>query len=208
MSKCRMLKKTTSEKLKFGSNKTKNRIYYEWIGKTIYEKLRYKKLKRKQLKSKWNFRKWTKNKRESEFCSNNVFSLYFKFREKKLDTAKPVAVPPLNLDGSIQSTDRCTLPIAWAKFTRIPTRAFGKIPENMNSADHVTQGLTPSHIPKLWLQPPDLLSTRQDSWYFPRTVIPTYALHKRHKFRRRSLKLKNFQHGVDYSTPLEWCSSQ
>ncbi|XP_075248397.1 uncharacterized protein LOC142341355 [Convolutriloba macropyga] len=40
------------------------------------------------------------------------------------------------------------------------------IPGKMNPADHGTQGLTPSDIPKMWLQPPDFLSKPQDSWNF------------------------------------------
>ena len=40
------------------------------------------------------------------------------------------------------------------------------IPGKMNPADHGTRGLNPTDIPKLWLQPPDFLSTPQESWIF------------------------------------------
>ena len=41
-----------------------------------------------------------------------------------------------------------------------------------NPADHGIQGLTPSDIPKLWLQPPDFLSTPQDSCCFAEDSDP------------------------------------
>ena len=40
------------------------------------------------------------------------------------------------------------------------------IPGRINPADHGTRDLTPTDIPKLWLQLPDFLSTPQDSWKF------------------------------------------
>ncbi|XP_075264070.1 uncharacterized protein LOC142355956 [Convolutriloba macropyga] len=46
------------------------------------------------------------------------------------------------------------------------------IPGKMNPADHGTRGLNPSDIPKLWLQPPDFLSTPQDSWIFAEDSDP------------------------------------
>ncbi|XP_075241602.1 uncharacterized protein LOC142336577 [Convolutriloba macropyga] len=45
-------------------------------------------------------------------------------------------------------------------------------PGKMNPADHGTRGLNPSDIPKLWLQPPDFLSTPQDSWIFAEDSDP------------------------------------
>ena len=46
------------------------------------------------------------------------------------------------------------------------------IPGKMNPADHGTRGLNTSDIPKLWLQPPDFLSTPQDSWIFAEDSDP------------------------------------
>ena len=46
------------------------------------------------------------------------------------------------------------------------------IPGKMNPADHGTRGLNPSDIPKLWLQPPDFLSTPQNSWIFAEDSDP------------------------------------
>ena len=46
------------------------------------------------------------------------------------------------------------------------------IPGKMNPADHGTRGLTPSDIPNLWPQPPDFLSTPQDSWNFAEDSDP------------------------------------
>ena len=46
------------------------------------------------------------------------------------------------------------------------------IPGKMNPADHGTRGLNPSDIPKLWLHPPDFLSTPQDSWIFAEDSDP------------------------------------
>ncbi|XP_075259131.1 uncharacterized protein LOC142350984 [Convolutriloba macropyga] len=47
-----------------------------------------------------------------------------------------------------------------------------RIPGKLNPADHGTRGLNPSDIPKLWLQPPDFLSTPQDSWIFAEDSDP------------------------------------
>ena len=53
--------KTTSEKWKSGSKKTRPRINYEWIGKTIYKKHPIQKIEKSVKKSKWNCRMWTEN---------------------------------------------------------------------------------------------------------------------------------------------------
>ena len=71
------------------------------------------------------------------------------------------------------------------------------------SLDHGTQGLNPSDMPKLWLQPPDFLSTPQDSWIFAEDSDPQICAAQATQLQ--TLRLKNFQHGVDYSTLLEWC---
>ena len=80
-------KKPTSEK-----RKTRSRMSCEWIGKNHLEK-----------KSGPKNRKNSKNQSEMaaceqktatvkpNFCSNTVFSLYFKIRAKKIHAAKPLA---------------------------------------------------------------------------------------------------------------------
>ena len=47
---------------------------------------------RKTAKLTWNCRMWTKTTTEKpNFCSNTVFSLYFKIRAKNIHAAKPLA---------------------------------------------------------------------------------------------------------------------
>ncbi|XP_075243710.1 uncharacterized protein LOC142337962 [Convolutriloba macropyga] len=76
--------------------------------------------------------------------------------------------------GWTQSKQRQKMYIAnrLTKFTRILTPTIGDIPGKRNPADHGTRGLNPSDIPKLWLRPPDFLSTLQDSWNFAEDSDP------------------------------------
>ena len=65
---------------------------YEWIGKIIKKKVRSKKLKKKLKKQSEIAACEQKTTREkTTFCSNTVFSLYFKIRARKLHAAKPFA---------------------------------------------------------------------------------------------------------------------
>ena len=86
-------KKSTSEKWKFNSN---NKLGLQWAVNG------FRKLFRKKYDPK-NRKKNSKNQSEiaaceqktttekPNFCSNTVFSLYFKFRAKKIHAAKPLA---------------------------------------------------------------------------------------------------------------------
>ena len=64
--------------------------------------------------------------------------------------------------GRIQSKQRQKMYIA-NRLTKIHENSnpdnWRHIPRIMNPADHGTRGLNPSDVPKLWLQPPDFLST-------------------------------------------------
>ena len=67
---------------------------------------------------------------------------------------------------------------------------WSHIPGKMNPADHGTRGLTPSDILKLWLETPTFWAHLMVLGTSPRTVIPTYVLHKRYNFRRLSFRFK------------------
>ena len=77
--------------------------------------------------------------------------------------------------GWIQSKQRQKMYIA-NRLTKIHENFnpenWRHIPGKMNPPDHGTRGLTPSDIPKLWLQPPEYLSTPQDSWNFAEDSDP------------------------------------
>ncbi|XP_075259919.1 uncharacterized protein LOC142351662 [Convolutriloba macropyga] len=77
--------------------------------------------------------------------------------------------------GWIQSKQRQKMYIA-NRLTKIHENSnqenWRHIPGKMNPADHGTRGLTPSDIPKLWLQPPEFLSKPQDSWNFAEDSDP------------------------------------
>ena len=78
--------KTTSEKWKFNSNKT---LGLEWttngLGKPFRKKIRSKKSE-KNSKNWGEIAAWEQKTttEKATFCSNTVFSLYFKIRAKKL----------------------------------------------------------------------------------------------------------------------------
>ena len=71
--------------------KTRPRMSCEWIGKTIWKKIRSKKSKnsKNQCEIAACEQKTTTDK--PNFCSNTIFSLYFKIRAKKIHAAKPLA---------------------------------------------------------------------------------------------------------------------
>ena len=71
--------------------KTRPRTDYEWIGKTISEKIRSKKSKNCKNQSEIAACEQKTTREKANFCSNTVLSLYFKFRAKKLHAAKPLA---------------------------------------------------------------------------------------------------------------------
>ena len=77
--------------------------------------------------------------------------------------------------GWIQSKQRQKMYIA-NRLTKIHENSNAEnwrhIPGEMNPADHGKRGVTPSNIPNLWLQPPDFLSTSQDSWNFAEDSDP------------------------------------
>ena len=76
MSKYRMRTKTISEKWKFGSNKTRLRKNYEWIGKTIYNKNPVQKIeKNSKNQSEIAACEQKTTNEKANFCSNTVLSL-------------------------------------------------------------------------------------------------------------------------------------
>ena len=80
-------KKATSEKIKFNSNKKiRPRMSCEWIEKTDPKKSKNSKNQNEIAACE---QKTTTEK--PNFCSNTVFSLYFKIRAKKIHAAKPLA---------------------------------------------------------------------------------------------------------------------
>ena len=75
------------------TKKTRPKTDYKWIGKTI-SKIRSKK-NRKNCKNQSEIAACEKTISEkANFCSNTVFSLYFKFRAKKFHAATPLAFSP------------------------------------------------------------------------------------------------------------------
>ena len=83
---------TTSEERKFGSNKkTTPRMNQKWIRKTIYKKIRSKNSKNNKNQSEFAACEQKTTSEKDNFCSNTVFSLFFKIRVKKFHNAKPLA---------------------------------------------------------------------------------------------------------------------
>ena len=64
---------------------------YELIGKTIQEKIRSKESKTVKNQSEIAAFEQKTTSEKANFCSNTVFSLYFKIRVKKFHAAKPLA---------------------------------------------------------------------------------------------------------------------
>ena len=102
----------------------------------------------------------------------------------------------LHLDRSNPGKDiRRTLPKDWPKVTNIPTQTTGDtslerwIPLTMahEASTHQTYQSCGLNHRTFW-------ALLRVSGVSPKTVILTYNLHKRHNFRRLSLRLRNFQH--------------
>ena len=70
---------------------TRPRTDYEWIGKTIKKKIRSKKRKNSKNQSQIAACEQKTTSEKANFCSNTVFSLYFKFGAKTIHAAKPLA---------------------------------------------------------------------------------------------------------------------
>ena len=90
MSKCRMwTKKTTSEKWKINSNK---KLGLEWavngLGKPFRKKSDPKNRKNNKNQSEIAACEQKTTTEKPKFCSNTVFSLYFKIRAKKISRRK------------------------------------------------------------------------------------------------------------------------
>ena len=93
MSKCRMwTKKNPSEKWKFNSNKKRG---LEWavngLGKPFRKKSDPKNRKNSKNQSESAACEQKTTTEKPNFCSNTVFSLYFKIKAKKFHAAKPLA---------------------------------------------------------------------------------------------------------------------
>ena len=87
--------KSTSEILKFNSNKKiRLRMSCEWIGKTILKKTDPKNRKNSKNQSEIAACEQKTTTEKPNFCSNTVFSLYFKIRAKRIHAAKPLAFAP------------------------------------------------------------------------------------------------------------------
>ena len=85
-------KKTTVEKLKFNSNKKLGlERAVHGLGKTFRKKSDPKNRKNRKNQSEIAACEQKITTEEPNFCSNTVFSLYFKIRAKKIHAAKPLA---------------------------------------------------------------------------------------------------------------------
>ena len=72
----------------FFKQKTRPGKNYEWIEKTIYKKFEPK--SEKTVKSEITACEEKTNSEKANFCSNTVFSLYFKNRATKFYATKPL----------------------------------------------------------------------------------------------------------------------
>ena len=73
----------------FTKQKTRSKTDYGWIGKNHLKKFDPKNRKTVKIKVKLPH---VNKKPLANFCSNTVFSLYFKFRAKKIHAEKPLAL--------------------------------------------------------------------------------------------------------------------
>ena len=108
-------KKTTSEKWKFNSNK---KLGLKWavneLGKP-FRKNPIQKIEKKNSKNQ-NEIAACEQKTTSEkpnFCSNTVFSLYFKIRAKKIHAAKSLAFRSISCFGVTKITTPIWLQKSW-----------------------------------------------------------------------------------------------
>ena len=79
------------KELSLNKQKTRPRTDYERIGKTIWKKICPKNRKNSKNPSEIAKCEQKNTSEKANFCSNAVFSLYLKFRAKKIDAAKPLA---------------------------------------------------------------------------------------------------------------------
>ena len=73
------------------TKKTRPITDYEWIGKQLRKKSDPKNRKKSKNQSEISACEQKTTSEEASFCSNTVFSLYFKFRAEKFHAAKPLA---------------------------------------------------------------------------------------------------------------------
>ena len=71
--------------------KTRPRMNYQWVGKTLWKKSDPKNRKNQKNQSEIAACEQKTNSERANFCSNTVFSLYFKLRVKKFYSTKPLA---------------------------------------------------------------------------------------------------------------------
>ena len=63
---------------------------YEWVGKTIYKKIQSKKIKNSKDQSEIAVCEQKTTSEKASFCSNTVYSLFFKIRANIFHAAKPL----------------------------------------------------------------------------------------------------------------------
>ena len=73
----------------------------------------------------------------------------------------------------------------------------------MNPVDHGTRSLNPSDIPKLWLQPPDLLSTPRDSWNFAEGSDPHICATQATQIQTPVIEVEKLPGGVPGNKTLQ-----
>ena len=73
------------------TQKTRPRMSFKWIGKTIYKKPDPKNRNNSKNQSEFVACEQKTTSEKANFCSNTIFSLYFKIRAKKFHAGKPLA---------------------------------------------------------------------------------------------------------------------
>ena len=71
----------------------------EWIGKTIKKKIPIREIEKSKNQSEIAAFEQKTTTEKPNFCSNTVFSLYFKLRAKKVHAAKPLAFRSISCFG-------------------------------------------------------------------------------------------------------------